>query len=122
MSASRRTRLVDCDPKWVEDASGVVCYLHFDCPEGHDGCSHTIPFVPALDGSTKTFPHAHWERRGDTFEALTLEPSIKRHPLHKDREAAIAAGCIPEYVEESMFCAMHVNLIDGTFHFSGDSR
>ena len=118
----RKQRLVDCRPRWVDDNRGVTCYLHFDCPENHEGCEHTIPFVPALDGSIPTFPHAHWERTGEDFETLTLTPSIKRRPVHANREEAIAAGCLPEYVEDWMYCAMHVNLVDGTFHFSGDSR
>ena len=117
----RIERLVDCEPRWVDDVSGVFCYVHFRCPEGHDGCWHTIPFVPALSGPTQSFPHAYWHRVGDTFETLTLTPSIRRYPTYANREAALAAGCLPEYVEESMFCKMHVNLVDGVFQFCGDS-
>lgn len=90
--------------------------------EGHEGCSHTIPFTPALDGAPQTFSHASWERRGDAFEALTLTPSIARRPRHKSYEEAVAAGCIPEYVTPELLCAMHVNLVDGKFEFAGDSR
>lgn len=119
----RKHRLVDCSPRWVEDITGVLCYLHFDCPEGHVGCSHTIPFLPTIGDHPKAYPHPHWERRGDSFETITLTPSIRRHPTYESREAAIAKGVLPMFLdEESLYCAMHVNLVDGTFHFAGDSR
>lgn len=118
----RRHRLIDCNPKWVEDITGVICYLHFDCPEGHEDCSHTIPFTPALDGTERTSSRALWKRIGDTFETMTLEPSIARRPRYQDRAEAIADGCLPEYITETLFCDMHVNLVNGTFEFSGDSK
>ena len=105
----------------MEDASGGLRYLHFLCPEGHADCQHTIPFSPGLDGGPWSSGMAQWARRGDTFETLSLDPSIRRFPVHADREAALAAGCLPELVEEWMFCHMHVNLINGSFQFCGDS-
>ena len=118
----RKPRLADCNPQWVDDASGVTHYLHFSCPEGHNDCFHTIPFTPALDGAPQTSAMAQWERRGNTFEVLSLSPSIKRRQHYKNREEAIADGCLPEYITETMFCAMHVVLTDGVFQFCDDSR
>jgi hypothetical protein len=117
----RKSWLIDCNPRWGEDRFGTLRYLTFDCPESHVGCVHTIPFTPGLDGVAWSSGSAMWTRTGETFETMTLSPSIKRFPVYKDREEAIAKGCLPEYVQEWMFCRMHVNLIDGLFQFSGDS-
>lgn len=127
--SERKTKLVDCNPKWRtwsgRDGSDVVDAIMFDCPEGHADCHHIIPFTPALDGSTRSSPQsngAQWDRTGDAFEALTLSPSIRRIPRHASLEAAIAAGCIPEYVTESVLCAFHGFIKNGAIEFCGDSR
>lgn len=128
--AERRTRLVDCDPRWAHgryygQEDGPVRGIHFDCPEGHADCSHIIPFTPALDGTTAEIwqqSGANWQRTGDTFETLSLSPSIRRMPSYASREAALAAGCIPEYITESMTCAFHGFITNGAITFCGDSR
>jgi hypothetical protein len=83
-------RLVDLHPRWVgaggegitnADGSPTVARhgvgVSFDCPCGCDQRAF-IPFEPALDGKG---PHwkdgQHWDRDGDTFDALTLKPSIQ---------------------------------------------
>lgn len=99
--------------------------IHFDCPEGHENCDHAIPFRPALDGGPAASWYsssAIWDRTGDTFETLTLSPSIRRIPRHSSREEAIAAGRIPEYITESMLCAFHGFIKNGMIEFCGDSR
>lgn len=116
----RRTRLVDCAPRWSE-RNGKTCWVTFDCPEGHEGCRHTIPFTPSLDGAIVMHGTATWERRGDTFESLTLVPSIKRNPRYASREAAIEDGCAAEHVHPALLCAIHVELVDGEFRFCADS-
>jgi hypothetical protein len=119
----RKPRLVDCRPRWGED-KGVVRYITFDCPEGHEGCEHTIAFSPGLDGVVWTREHgALWLLPEQTvsFETLTLQPSIQRRARYVDRAAALAAGCLPDYITETMFCRMHVNLTNGVFEFAGDS-
>lgn len=127
MTATRRTRLVDCNPRWVS-SNGIDCAVRFDCPEGHDDCVHVIPFTPALDGSDGAIAFhgagggITWQRTGDTFETLTLSPSILRHQRYANRDAAIAAGCIPEYITDTLFCAMHIFVRDGQIEFCGDSR
>lgn len=75
------------------------------------------------DGTAHATEHGRgWQRVGDTFENLTLSPSIKRNPRHASREAAIAAGCLPEYVDDSLLCALHIFIRDGRIEFCGDSR
>lgn len=128
--SARKTRLVDCNPRWVTGryagrGDEVAVGVHFDCPEGHEGCSHAVPFTPALDGTYSQSWQGNgaiWQRAGDTFEALTLSPSIRRNPEHASREAAIAAGCIPEYITESLLCAFHGFVTNGAITFCGDSR
>lgn len=126
----RLTRLVDCNPRWVTGRytgrdSEVPAGIHFDCPEGHAGCSLAIPFTPALDGLPRESWQTNgavWQRTGDTFETLTLTPSIRRVPQYASREEAIVAGCIPEYVTESLLCAFHGFITNGQITFCGDSR
>jgi len=104
----RKTQLVDCNPKWgTSDAQLVTRYITFDCPEGHDHCWHTIPFTPALEGGAQISTQANgaiWYRTGETFETLTLVPSIRRIPNRVDA------------------CAMHINITDGKIVFHADSK
>jgi hypothetical protein len=127
--SGRKLRLVDCNPRWIDHGVGDGRFhgrgIQFDCPEGHEHCWHSIPFTPALDGTASTGWYssgAVWQRTGDTFETLTLSASIARRPQHASREAAIASGCRPEYVTESLLCAFHGFIRDGGIEFCGDSR
>jgi hypothetical protein len=128
--STRRTRLVDCKPRWISgrytgQPGDVVRGIHFDCPDGHADCSHAIPFTPALDGTASAgwqTNGAIWQRTGETFDTLTLSPSIRRVPTYASREAAIADGCIAEYVTDSHLCAFHGFVQNGEITFCGDSR
>lgn len=126
MSNRRKHRLVDCNPDFRSyDVADIVDALVFDCPEGHDGCRVIIPFTPALDGSAVRVKHrngAQWQRSGDSFETLTLSPSIRTIQQYPSREAALAAGVMPEYYEERMVCALHIFIRDGRIEFCGDSK
>ena len=83
----RTARLADLDGVLVRwdgrepgAEHGAADAVWFRCPEGHTTCSHTVPFTPALDGTTRTSPQsngAHWTRRGDTIDTLVLSPSIR---------------------------------------------
>ena len=118
--SARRTRLIDCNPRWVsgryagrDDDTPVG--VHFDCPEGHEGCDHAIPFTPAVGGGPAASWYtsgAIWQRTGDTFETLTLSPSIRRTPASDAQ-----AGDPP-----SFRCACHIFIRDGQIEFCGDSR
>ena len=86
-------RLVDLHPRFVgaggegiSDANGnPVPARHgigvmFDCPCGCDELCF-IPFSNPLDGGvsvSSTPGQPTWDRVGDTFETLTLTPSIQR--------------------------------------------
>lgn len=122
--SARKHRLVDCNPNFVEH-NGVRCGVRFDCPEGHSDCRHVIPFTPALDGSVVPSWYssgATWQRTGDTFETLTLAPSIRRPQEYASKEAALAAGVLEEYFTESLTCALHIFIKDGAIEFCGDSK
>lgn len=109
--SNRKTRLVDCNPRWVGRYAGcdddTPVGFDFDCPEGHEDCRHAIPFTPAFDGATMASwqPNgAIWQRTGDTFETLTLSPSINT-PLRADTG-----------------CAFHGFITNGEITFCGDSK
>lgn len=126
--AERKHRLVDCDPQWIEEhreagEHGKIHYFRFDCPEGHVDCVHVIPFSPRLNGAPYTdSQQPTWQRTGDTFETISLSPSIRRIQRYPDKAAAITAGCIEEYITETMFCALHIFIRDGRIEFCGDSK
>ncbi len=125
--SERKHRLVDCNPRWASGryhgAEGPARGVRFDCPEGHQDCWHIIPFTPALDGAPSWQTNgAIWQRSGDTFETLTLTPSIRREPTYASREAAIAAGALPEHLGDTHFCALHILIRAGQIEFCGDSR
>ena len=124
----RKQHLIDCQPHWVQysgretDSPDAV---YFECPEGHDNCRHVIPFTPALDGTTQPVKQTNgvqWERTGDTFETLTLTPSIRRTQRYANREAALAAGCLEDHLDDSLFCAFHGFIKNGAIEFCGDSK
>lgn len=123
----RKTRLVDCNPRWGVDAdpeSTKDRWLELDCPEGHEGCVYDVPFTPALDGTYVVGPNAgaRWARTGDSFETLTLTPSIRGVPTYESREAAIADGRLAEYVHARMHCHAHFFVTNGAIEFCADSH
>lgn len=125
---ARKHTLVECNPHWVTwsgKEGDPPDAIYFDCPEGHEGCKRVIPFTPALDGTPRPVRQsngAHWARKGDTFETLTLSPSIRGIPTYESREAALAAGAKAEYLADSMFCRVHIFVRDGKIVFCSDSK
>lgn len=81
-------RLVDADPAFYDytpdralnpnagpDRKGLG--VIFMCPI-HEECWVSVPFKVALDGGAPVDPaRVAWDRAGDTFEGLTLSPSIR---------------------------------------------
>jgi len=84
-------RLTELHPEWmgaggagITDAAGnPVPERHgvgvlLDCPCGCDRQLY-VPFANPIDGGPPVNDgHASWQRTGDTFETLTLTPSILR--------------------------------------------
>lgn len=124
--SKRKHRLIDCNPRFQSyDQGDVVDALVFDCPEGHTDCHIHIPFTPAMDGSAvrvKQRNGAQWQRTGDTFEKLSLSPSIRTIQQYPSRDAALAAGVGEEYFTERMTCALHIFIKNGAIEFCGDSK
>jgi len=120
--SKRKHRLVDCNPRWGETINGLTCYVIFECPEGHQDCQHNIPFRQSLEGPIAEQAGAMWDRTGDTFETLSLSPSIARRPRHANKEAALKAGCLEEYITETMFCRLHIVITNGAIQFQPDSE
>lgn len=89
-------KLIELNPQWMGSGGEGVSQLDpttgtyvpaprhegvgvlLDCPCGNRDESHQlyVPFDVALDGSTST--ERGWHRVGDTFDTLTLTPSIRR--------------------------------------------
>lgn len=63
------------EPAPVRWGVGVLC----NCPCGNDDENHKlyVPFLNPLDGGPALSPHG-WTRTGNSFDNLTLTPSILR--------------------------------------------
>lgn len=75
-------RLVDLDPNWAHcdgrDRVGVT----FLCPLHREACIYGklgVPFSNPIDGlgPSRWATNGGWKRDGESFETLTLSPSIK---------------------------------------------
>lgn len=68
----------DGSPAPERDGVGV----EFDCPCGDHAEDHRcyVPFANPIDGGEQ-LESKGWQRTGDTFETLTLTPSILRNPI-----------------------------------------
>jgi hypothetical protein len=73
-------RLVDLNPRWLSHAEGREgTFIDFDCPCGACGSSISIAVDPPLDGGVPAADAAHqWKREGESFDTLTLRPSLER--------------------------------------------
>lgn len=87
-------RLVELHPRWVgaggdgiSDRDGNPAPLRkgvgvmFDCPcgAGHEDPRCYVPFLNPLDGGPALeLERPNWTRTGETFETLTLAPSVHR--------------------------------------------
>jgi len=64
---------------WEEAPLITGVGVALDCPCGVCGDELYVPFSVALDGTPRSEgSHPGWEREGDTFEILTLKPSVLR--------------------------------------------
>ena len=85
-------RLTALHPRWLGAGGAGVsgpdgqprsrregCGIMLDCPCGDRSEGHQlfVPFANPLDGGPCLEPKG-WQRTGDTFETLTLTPSIQR--------------------------------------------
>lgn len=89
--------LVDLEPRWVGAGGEGVTQDGQPVPERHGvgitcncpcGCDRPlfVGFANPLDGGPAYDPRerAQWQRTGDTFETLTLAPSIQRRKIGDD--------------------------------------
>lgn len=79
-------RLVDLNPQFLDSNhfdKGIA--IMFDCPCGCDAPCY-VPFRNPIGGARPNpdddakYGRAMWDREGETFETLTLKPSILRDP------------------------------------------
>lgn len=73
-------KLTDLNPHFISAGERKGIGMLFDCPCGKCGELCGIEFHNPIDGGPSHDPmrHAHWHRTGETFETLTLTPSIHR--------------------------------------------
>ena len=74
-------RLSELNPQFLDVHGGARGGgVAFDCPCGDHDEAHRcyVPFAVALDGTPGSHGEKGWGRTGDTFETLTLTPSIQR--------------------------------------------
>lgn len=74
-------KLAELHPQFPNSSDGKRGVgVAFDCPCGKHDEAHRcyVPFDVALDGTRVRPPERGWQRTGETFEALTLTPSIQR--------------------------------------------
>lgn len=97
-------RLVDADPAWMDGTDRRGIGVQFNCPI-HEHCCGGVQFTNPVDGGSPRDANGRprWHRTGDTFETLTLSPSIRR-----------LGG--PDG------CEWHGFIRDGRFETCGDSR
>lgn len=78
-------KLTDCNPAWVSGGAGIG----FDPPGA--GARVTVFFANPLPGAVDRGPtmppyDRRWHRQGDTFDTLTLSPSIDAYEVEMDGE------------------------------------
>lgn len=77
--------LIALHPHWVTSAKGAIVGLRFDCPhcretKAKDPARIFVELEPPMSADAPR-PSKPWQRTGDTFETLTLSPSIDfKHP------------------------------------------
>lgn len=77
--------LVDLDPRWIKDKDGRIHGVNFRCPihttipdNPEFTCRHSVGFTNPPDGGPQqAYWRTTWHRRGETFETLQLDPSIR---------------------------------------------
>ena len=83
------TKLIDLEPRWIVDDQkrriGISFRYPIACNVNRDDiCRAHVPFANPLDGAPEN-PHG-WQRTGDTFETLTLSPSVLAKHHWEDKE------------------------------------
>lgn len=68
-------KLAGLHPRWMESPDGRKIAIEFDCPTHPNGdCKMFVPFTDPRTGGTQMYA---WRKEGETFETLTLSPSIQ---------------------------------------------
>jgi hypothetical protein len=74
-------RLIDLKPRWWALTGRHGQGVSFDCPHCVEARVArpqriAVAFENPLDGGERAPDDTHWTRTGDTFDGLTLNPSI----------------------------------------------
>lgn len=97
-------RLVDADPGFFTDGETKGAGIVFECPL-HENCCVGVHFENPIGGGVPSAnAKVRWRRDGETFETLTLSPSIRVTSPNHDG------------------CHWHGFVKNGRFETCGDSR
>lgn len=77
-------RLSELNPQWIDGQTRRGVGLMFDCPSGCEHHDVGVYFANSLDGGPTVATNGGWQRIGDTFEEITLTPSIQSYK-HSDK-------------------------------------
>ena len=70
-------KLTELDPRWQTwHGRSERIEVSFDCPVHGKAHRVRVPFANPLDGGEPVKRNHLWQRTGDTFETLTLTPSV----------------------------------------------
>lgn len=74
-------RLVDLNPQWIKEGAGSerVIGIAFDCPHCIATGAEYIGHCAAKFAESDRLSGPVWRREGETFDTLTISPSINTH-------------------------------------------
>lgn len=79
-------RLIELNPRWT-GTGAIITGITFDCPHCRTQRLGVV-FKNAIDpekwlerGVTRNHAECEWDRQGETFETLTLSPSVDASKL-----------------------------------------
>ncbi len=97
-------RLTDLEPRWVSESGRHGQGMTFACPAGCGG-RLGVPFANPVDGGGPLPPGMRgssgdflWQRSGDTFESMTLTPSVDASRVERmpeESDESYAKHCRP---------------------------
>ena len=96
-------RLVELNPNWTSEGDGRSGQgVAFQCPVHRGVCYLAVPFQNPIDGGLRMREgmgktrDCYWQRTGETFDTLTLTPSIHVLDGPKDQRTTHWHGHITE--------------------------
>lgn len=104
-------KLTDLNARFLNQPDGPQGVgVEIDCPCGKCGFRLFVAFKIALDGKPTLGEGNKWERKGDTFETLTLSPSVQRVQVPRKNAEAWKLYPLGTWPGD---CAWHGHIVAG---------